>query len=57
MPIAVEALPPAEFAAWVKTQGGSMPGEASAEEAAAAAPAADAAAPSGDAAAAPAAAR
>ena len=35
MPIAVEALPPAEFAAWVKTQGGSMPGEASAEEVAA----------------------
>jgi len=41
MPIVVEALPPAEFAAWVKSQGGSMPGE---EEAAAAAPAADAAA-------------
>jgi cytochrome c oxidase subunit 2 len=39
MPIAVEALPPAEFAAWVKAQGGSMPGEA---EAAAAAPAATA---------------
>jgi cytochrome c oxidase subunit 2 len=31
MPIAVEALPPAEFAAWVKAQGGTMPG---AEEAA-----------------------
>jgi cytochrome c oxidase subunit 2 len=39
MPIVVEALPPAEFAAWVKAQGGSMPGE----EAAAAAPAAEAA--------------
>ncbi|MCZ8370309.1 MAG: cytochrome c oxidase subunit II [Porphyrobacter sp.] len=35
MPIVIEALPPAEFAAWVKEQGGSMPGE----EAAAAAPA------------------
>jgi cytochrome c oxidase subunit 2 len=35
MPIAIEALPPAEFAAWVKAQGGSMPGE----EAAAPAPA------------------
>jgi len=42
MPIVVEALPPAEFAAWVKAQGGSMPGEA--EAAPAAAPAADAAA-------------
>jgi cytochrome c oxidase subunit II len=36
MPIAVEALPPAEFAAWVKAQGGTMPGE---EAAASAAPA------------------
>lgn len=50
MPIAVEALPPAEFAAWVKSQGGTMPGEAEADAAApapavAAAPAA-AAAPS-----------
>jgi cytochrome c oxidase subunit 2 len=26
MPIAVEALPPAQFAAWVKAQGGTMPG-------------------------------
>ena len=26
MPIAVEALPPAQFAAWVKAQGGAMPG-------------------------------
>ena len=39
MPIVVEALPPAEFAAWVRAQGGTMPGE----EAAAAAPAAEAA--------------
>lgn len=37
MPIVVEALPPAEFAAWVKAQGGSMPGEAEAAPAAAAA--------------------
>jgi cytochrome c oxidase subunit 2 len=44
MPIAVEALPPAEFAAWVKAQGGSMPGEEAAAPAAAPAPAADAAA-------------
>jgi cytochrome c oxidase subunit II len=34
MPIAVEALPPAEFAAWVKSQGGTMPGEAAAPAAA-----------------------
>ncbi|QUL39223.1 cytochrome c oxidase subunit II [Erythrobacter sp. JK5] len=43
MPIAVEALPPEEFAAWVRAQGGTMPGEeaaAPAEEA----PADDAAA-------------
>lgn len=50
MPIAIEALPPAEFAAWVRAQGGSMPGEAAAEAApataaAAAAPAEAAAAP------------
>ncbi|MVZ98282.1 cytochrome c oxidase subunit II [Sphingorhabdus sp. IMCC26285] len=38
MPIAVEALPPEKFAAWVKAQGGQMPGEAAA--AAAPAPAA-----------------
>lgn len=37
MPIVVEALPPAEFAAWVKAQGGAMPGEAEAAPAAAAA--------------------
>jgi cytochrome c oxidase subunit 2 len=42
MPIAIEALPPAEFAAWVKAQGGSMPGEEAAA-APAAAPAAEAA--------------
>jgi cytochrome c oxidase subunit II len=40
MPIVVEALPPAEFAAWVKAQGGSMPGEEAAPAAAAAEPAA-----------------
>jgi len=28
MPLALEALPPEEFAVWVRTQGGSMPGEA-----------------------------
>jgi cytochrome c oxidase subunit 2 len=39
MPIAIEALPPAEFAAWVRAQGGSMPGEAEAGEAPATAPA------------------
>jgi cytochrome c oxidase subunit II len=37
MPIAVEALPPEQFAAWVKARGGAMPGE----EVAAAAPATD----------------
>jgi cytochrome c oxidase subunit II len=26
MPIAVEALPPEQFAAWVKAKGGAMPG-------------------------------
>ncbi|MFM7376875.1 MAG: cytochrome c oxidase subunit II [Erythrobacter sp.] len=41
MPIVVEALPPAEFAAWVKAQGGSMPGEAEAAPAAPAEPAAN----------------
>lgn len=40
MPIAVEALPPEKFAAWVKAKGGTMPGE---KKAAAAAPAAGAA--------------
>jgi cytochrome c oxidase subunit 2 len=38
MPIAVEALPPAQFAAWVKAKGGAMPEEA---KAASAAPATD----------------
>ncbi len=45
MPIAVEALPPAQFAAWVKARGGQMPGEAAP---AAATPAAPAAAPAND---------
>ena len=49
MPITVEALPPAKFAAWVKAQGGTMPGEKPAASAAttpaAAAPAAPAATP------------
>jgi cytochrome c oxidase subunit 2 len=40
MPIAVEALPPEQFAAWVKAKGGKMPGaEAPAPAAAPAAPA------------------
>ncbi len=37
MPIAVEALPPAEFAAWIKAKGGKMPAELKAEAAAKAA--------------------
>lgn len=41
MPIVVEALPPAEFAAWVRAQGGAMPGE-EAGPVPAAAPAAEA---------------
>jgi cytochrome c oxidase subunit II len=41
MPITVEALPPEKFAAWVKAQGGTMPGD----KAAAATPASAAAAP------------
>ncbi len=41
MPIVVEALPPEQFAAWVKARGGQMPGEKAAE----AAPAPAAAAP------------
>ena len=56
MPIVVEALPPEKFAAWVKAQGGNMPG-AEAPAPAAAAPAAPAGpAPTTDSAAAPAAA-
>ncbi len=31
MPIVVEALPPAQFAAWIKAQGGQMPGAAAAQ--------------------------
>jgi cytochrome c oxidase subunit II len=45
MPITVEALPPAQFAAWVKAQGGTMPADkpaASAAPAKAGAPAASA---------------
>jgi cytochrome c oxidase subunit 2 len=46
MPIAIEALPPAEFAAWVRSQGGTMPGDAADEGGAApASAAAPAAAP------------
>jgi cytochrome c oxidase subunit II len=41
MPIAVEALPPAQFAAWVKAKGGKMPGEEAAAPTPAAAPATD----------------
>ncbi|RDV01566.1 cytochrome c oxidase subunit II [Sphingorhabdus pulchriflava] len=44
MPIAVEALPPEKFAAWIKAKGGTMPGEKPAEAPAAPA-AATAAAP------------
>jgi len=40
MPIVVEALPPAEFAEWIKAQGGAMPGAAPAAAAPAAADAA-----------------
>ncbi|MGY6552608.1 MAG: cytochrome c oxidase subunit II [Erythrobacter sp.] len=36
MPITVEALPPEEFAVWVREQGGAMPGEADAAQSAAA---------------------
>jgi cytochrome c oxidase subunit II len=35
MPIAVEVVPPAQFAAWVASKGGTMPGAAPAESAAA----------------------
>ena len=34
MPIVVEALPPEQFAAWVKAKGGAMPGEKAADAAA-----------------------
>ncbi len=40
MPIAIEALPPEQFAAWVKSQGGDPAGKAGEEAAPAAAPAA-----------------
>jgi cytochrome c oxidase subunit II len=43
MPIAVEALPPEKFAAWVKAQGGKMPGAAETAPAATPAPTNDAA--------------
>ncbi|QKR98761.1 cytochrome c oxidase subunit II [Sphingomonas sp. CL5.1] len=36
MPIAVEAVPPAEFAAWIKAKGGTMPGAVKPADAAAA---------------------
>jgi cytochrome c oxidase subunit II len=39
MPIAVEALPPEKFAAWVKANGGTMPGEKKAAAASGPAPA------------------
>ena len=48
MPIAIEALPPAEFANWVKSKGGKMPAEIAAEEAAAADEAKAAAAEAGN---------
>lgn len=45
MPIVVEALPPEKFAAWVKAQGGSMPGDVKAAPAAVAPAGASVAAP------------
>ena len=54
MPIVVEALPPAQFAAWVKAQGGTMPGTEKAAPATAAPSAPNAAVPAAPAAAAPA---
>jgi cytochrome c oxidase subunit 2 len=44
MPIAVEAVSPAEFAAWVKAKGGAMPGAAKPSEATPAQPGSEAAA-------------
>ncbi len=41
MPIAVEAVPPAQFAAWVRAKGGSMPGTAAASSAVIPQPGAD----------------
>lgn len=43
MPIAIEALPPAQFDQWILSQGGNLAGAAAPESAAAAAPAAPAA--------------
>ena len=45
MPIVVEALPPEKFAAWVKAQGGNMPGDVKAAPAAVAPAGASVAAP------------
>lgn len=45
MPLVVEALPPAQFEAWVKAQGGTMPGADKPAPAAAAAPGQSVAAP------------
>jgi cytochrome c oxidase subunit 2 len=53
MPIVVEALPPEKFAAWVKAQGGTMPGAEKPAPAAAAPAAAAGPAPTTDTAAAP----
>jgi cytochrome c oxidase subunit 2 len=51
MPIAIEAVPRPQFEAWIRSQGGTLPGEEAATAPAAAAPAADAgAAPAGEAA-------
>ncbi|MFV0623853.1 cytochrome c oxidase subunit II [Sphingomonas sp. ac-8] len=41
MPIAIDAVPPAEFAAWIRAKGGTMPGEGEPSTAAPAQPAAD----------------
>lgn len=41
MPIAIDAVSPAEFAAWIRAKGGTMPGEAQPSTAAPAQPAAD----------------
>ncbi|MFZ3482626.1 cytochrome c oxidase subunit II [Sphingomonas sp. 3-13AW] len=43
MPIAIDAVPPAEFAAWIRAKGGTMPGEAQPSAAAPAQPSSDAA--------------
>ena len=41
MPIAVEGVPPAQFAAWVASKGGTMPGAPAASAEASAAPSTD----------------